>query len=586
MIKKINKYLLENHPLVWNIRLVWMLGIMVAMHLLFFLIGYFSYFSPVDLHQSNLFDNYLESGFVWIGILLSILIFILWMNQYFKQNAFKSQYPKSNFSLYKEFLIIFLISFLGITQYLSYTKGLETRVAGLKTSEQLEKEIDLTNRAAAFSLQTPYYRNDGSSTYDHQNRCLGVPAFDSLVSRDEVLKLYVQNQIQYGGYWENVKVEDYLNYRDSLQGPLYNYSEYSSVLFSSFPERENFRDTTFYNTNEVYDQGYSNGAVMTAPVQPSYPDKYAYPPQEVGQNYNLGSIYNYCGVAVYPQDSTKNREFYAKETHQLLKGNQKAVIQTLLNDYTKLADEYKIGYRFKDKQWIDYVYNPPYYFVNYELTTPSHYNQTLGKDFKKDYFAQADLENSLSMIQKAKDGVLEPFAFLIFLYIGLGIALLIYTFRTSTMRTWVISIVGSMVIFFIYFCIYFLFGMIVFNVNETSAFILLLLFIATFFTLALSGILTGKRKLISGVNLNWSIWTFGGIMPICVGLYNSYLSWKYPYDYHYEDVPAGYKYTQHPHQEWINDNWEMIFFVNLILVLIFIWLIIPVVKKWKAMPEE
>src|SRR5690606_17431607 len=139
------------------------------------------YLSPVDLHDTSFFQRYFDSGFVWIGVLLSILILILWMNQYFKHNAFKAHYPKSNFSIYKEFLIIFLIAFLAVTQYFSYTQGLKARVSTLKTSEEIEKEMDLVNRVAPFTSQNNDYRYN-SAIYNQNNRCIDAPAFDSLVN--------------------------------------------------------------------------------------------------------------------------------------------------------------------------------------------------------------------------------------------------------------------------------------------------------------------------------------------------------------------------------------------------------------------
>lgn len=121
--------------------------------------------------------------------------------------------------------------------------------------------------------------------------------------------------------------------------------------------------------------------------------------------------------------------------------------------------------------------------------------------------------------------------------------------------------------------------MMIFDLNETSASILFLVFMMVFFLLALGGIFTGKRKLVSGINLNWSIWSFPAFLPLCVTLYSKYLDWKYPYNY---QKP----YIKHPNQQWIDRNWENIFYVNIILVLIFILILIPIIKKWKAMPEE
>ncbi|SMC32270.1 hypothetical protein [Moheibacter sediminis] len=592
MIKKLNKYLLENHPLVWNTRLVWMLLIMGLMHIGFFVIGFFAYFSAVDLHDSDLFDSYLESGFVWIGILLSILILILWMNQYFKQNAFKFHYPKSKLSLFKEFLIIFLISLLCITQYFSYTKGLQIRVSGLKTTEQLEKEIDLTNLAAAFALQSSYYGNDYRTSYfySQSNRCVDVPAFDSLVSKDEVLKLHVSKEFK-----RNVvdyAAEDTINYHkfpDSIFYPLYKNDEFEDVLIRSFPKRKAWRSTQDYKTNEPFVKrdnynGYYEEHIVVEDVSETASDVVYSAGSSTYQYYNLNSIYNYCGVVVNPFDSTKTDNTYAKQVFKLLNEDQKTEIQALLNNYQKLADEYEVGYRFKDKKWIDYVYNPPYYFVDYELTSPSRYDDNDHKRYKKDYFAQADMERSLKTIIEAKSGVIDSYSYLIVLYIALGISLLVYTFRITTMRTWVISVVGSIVVFFVYFCLYFAFGMLFSTINETYALILVLSFIFLFFILASSGILCGKRKLITGVNFIWSIWTFGFIFPILLGLYRIYLEWKYPvYLSQSENVTL---FNRHPHIEWMNDHSELILSINLVLVFLFLILIIPAIKKWKAMPEE
>lgn len=539
------------------------------MHLCFFVVGYFSYTSPVDLHSSNFFESYFTSGWVWIGILLSILIFILWFNQYFKQNAFKLHYPKSNFSLYKEFCVIFLISLLSITQYFSYTKGLQQRVASLTTTEELEKEIDLTNRVAAFTLQIPHYRGDIYSTYEHINRCVDVPVFDSLVSRDDVLKLYVQNQIK-AGVWQNVNAEDYQKYKDSISNPLYTYNEYTAVLSQRFPQRTDLTDSMVYKTNEVYDD--SDFAIEVIENQKFYQ------PPSVSSSSNLSSIYNYCGVTISTSDTLKNGEYYAKETYKLLNQNQRSTIQNLLNEYLKTANKYEVGYRFKDRNWIDYVYNPPYYFVDYELTSPSRYSEAHQKTFKKDYIAHADMENSLKTIREAKTSVFESYSYLIVLYIALVISLLIYTFRITTMRVWVISVVGSIVVFFIYFCLYFLFGMLFSAINESYALILFLGFIALFFILAFTGIFSHKRKLISGVNFIWSLWTFGAVLPILIGLYVNYLEWKYPYDYQ--------NYYEHAHLVWLRGNGEIILYLNLILVFLFMFLILPVVKKWKSMAEE
>lgn len=586
MIKKINKYLLENHSLVWNTRLIWMLAVLLGMHILFFIIGFMSYLSPVDLHETDLFFMYFESGFVWIGVLLSILILLLWMNQYFKHNAFKAQYPKSNFSIYKEFLIVFLIAFLAVTQYFSYTQGLKMRISSIKTTEEVEKGIDLVNRTAPFTLQNKYSGGDGyytPSPYTQINRCVNVSVFDSLVSQDDVLRLFVANQFK-NKIW-GLTPDDTLNYqkfKDSLQYPLYKNQEFETVLVRHFPQREDWKAPEDYKTQEVYisELGDYSEAVITEDETVATADGVYYGSNgnETYLNYNLNSIYNYCQVVTYSSDSLKNGEYYAKKTYGLLQNKKKDSIQYLMNNYLKLADEYQVGYRFKDKNWIEYVDNPPYYFVDYELSSVSRYSEAHQKQFKKDYIAEEDMVTTLNNLKKSKTSVFQSFEYLICLYIALGIALLIFTFRFTAMRTWIISVVGSLVVYFIFFSLFFLLGMLVFDMSEVYAMILCLIFILVFWLLAWA-IFTKSRKLVSGVNFIWSIWSFGAILPICVGLYSDYLEWKFPYHYLTNK-------TEHPHVEWIRTNFDLIMFINFILIFVFILLILPVIKKWKSMPEE
>ena len=156
MIERINKYLLENHPLIWNTKILWMVLTLLVAHIAFYFAGFFSFSDVKELHGYSLFDRYADNGTIWIGILLSILVFILWLNGYFKQNAFKSFYPKSNRSLFMELVWIFIICFMNISFYISYTEGLRQRVSSSISIEELENEIDLANKAGAFTLQGDY----------------------------------------------------------------------------------------------------------------------------------------------------------------------------------------------------------------------------------------------------------------------------------------------------------------------------------------------------------------------------------------------------------------------------------------------
>lgn len=580
MFKKIDKYLLENHPVVWNTKFVGMTLILLLFNVVFFVMGYLSFGSAVELQEYNVFNRYFSSVYVWFGILAALLILFLWLNQYFKHNAFKSHYPKSNSSLYKEFLIVFMIIFMLSGTYFSFTKGLEVRIAGLKTESQLEKDIDLVNKVGPFTLQELRYQ-DGRS-YSHAGRCVDVPQFDSLVSKDDVLKLYVQNKFD---SWE-LNSDDTVNYQkfaDSLKHKLYKYHEFESVLIKHFPNRKDWKSPQDFKTQEEYSSiNYTEPYYETETVYVE--DAVDYAASEVVRatetiSFNLNSIYNACGIVIYPNDSTKNNVYYAQKLKSLLDNQEKDSIETMLNQYLKLADELQVGYRFQDKNWIDYVYNPPYYFVDYELSNASRYSEKHLKTFKKDYVAESALSTSLQNIEKAHYGIIKLNEIISWLYFSMAFTLLIFTFRTTSLRTWIIALVGSIVVFFILLCAFFVLSRIFYDAYDILVGILFLSAVILFWILSISPINGNSWKLISGVNLNWKIWTFGAIIPVVVGLYSTYLSRKYPYAYNQEQY-------QHPHEIWINQNFDIIFLANFGLILLYILLILPLLKKWQAMADE
>ncbi|MDR2009302.1 MAG: hypothetical protein LBQ22_02325 [Bacteroidales bacterium] len=572
MIKRINKYLLENYPLIWNTRVVWMLIILCFAHLIFYLAGFLSYYSPNQLH-SYIFDNYFSGGFIWIGILLSILIFILWLNQYFKQNAFKLYYPKSNGSLFLEFIIVFVVCFFSISFYLSYTEGLRQRISGIVSTDELYKEADIVNKTAAFTVQNSYY-------YTCTNRCVPALVFDTLVSEDEVLELYVWNitRYDYDQNWKNVDPEEYMLYRDSLPQPYYSNHEFEELLKVNFPQRRISNvDQDYYDDDNEY------GTDEEIAVQEKlYLGKY-----DKNTQYNLYSLYNYCACLTMV-DSVKNAEYYAKHTAGLLENQNKDSIQKIISSYLQIADKYKISYKFTEKQWIDYIYNPPYYFVDHELYYNEEYDQYNRRYKIRDHVYHYNMETTMDNLLKSKNNVIPSEGILLFFYLALFFAILIYTFRTTTFRTWIISFVGLMALLFVFLAVYFFInisGNFGYNSQDSLLIAQTFVFIFIFWIFTVLGIAKRRNKLITGVALNWSIWTFPLIIPLIITRYVIFLRNSYNVCDEY-----GYEYSlyyQDSHYIWINNNIVELGYFNILLFLLFILIVaIPLLKKWKAMSEE
>lgn len=153
-IKKINKYLLEHYPLIWNTRLVWMLGVSMLTHILFFLIGYFAVSNQQDIQSEyRLNEFYFDSPVVFFNILLSIIILLIWIIYYLQNNAFKNLYSLKKGTLFGQLCIILVIIFININQYYSFNKGLKLKIRNLYTWEEIDTDIKEFNKTAIFLIQ-------------------------------------------------------------------------------------------------------------------------------------------------------------------------------------------------------------------------------------------------------------------------------------------------------------------------------------------------------------------------------------------------------------------------------------------------
>jgi hypothetical protein len=108
MLTKIQKYLLLNHPIIWNTKFFPMLVFGFIFNVLFFGLGY--------LNGTINFQEYYNSDSIALpmifGILTIILTLIVWLVFYFKNNSLKSFYKKSNYALFYEWLQVFTIILL------------------------------------------------------------------------------------------------------------------------------------------------------------------------------------------------------------------------------------------------------------------------------------------------------------------------------------------------------------------------------------------------------------------------------------------------------------------------------------------
>ncbi len=580
MFKKINQTLITKYPLIWNLKFIWILLTVLVFNLIAFINGFLFFTKKSQLQESGLYEVFFNSGIAIYYVLIGVIIGVIWLYFYIKNNRFKSNYPTSRNYLFKEFLAVFFIIFLMFYVPNSFKTGLKFRVSNYMSEEQYLKDIDIINRTQGFTLRSEF-------GYDNYSRNLPVPAFDSLVSEKETRELYEKNKREY------LRENPHDSYNVFLE-PYFRNPEFETLLRDYFPERFSYSKINFNqtyqplkknnsSTNQLYEEAaYPDAAAVDMAYATSIDSvSYASPvnASEKPQTYfNLASLYNYSVLAFNnPKDSTLNHQFYDKQWIALLQKNDRKAIEILLNSYTDLLKKQEIGYQFKHKNWIDYLPQYPYYFIDSNL----NYKEINYK--KQDYINQSSLNRVYENIELAKysSSWLELIQY--YLLIALIITVLIITFRFSSFKVWLISLIGAGILAILGS----VFGISInasIGYTQFSPYIILFVFYIAFIAITLIGLRSKKYKVLTGVNLNWFVATNVFIGIVMLSFYTD-LRAEMLYDPTNQISVYDLRQTN-KELLMLQEFAEIFLYINPILYLISFYFIINLYKKWQAMPEE
>lgn len=580
MFKKINQTLITKYPLIWNLKFIWILLTVLVFNLIAFINGFLFFTKKSQLQESGLYEVFFNSGIAIYYVLIGVIIGVIWLYFYIKNNRFKSNYPTSRNYLFKEFLAVFFIIFLMFYVPNSFKTGLKFRVSNYMSEEQYLKDIDIINRTQGFTLRSEF-------GYDNYSRNLPVPAFDSLVSEKETRELYEKNKREY------LRENPHDSYNVFLE-PYFRNPEFETLLRDYFPERFSYSKINFNqtyqplkknnsSTNQLYEEAaYPDAAAVDMAYATSIDSvSYASPvnASEKPQTYfNLASLYNYSVLAFNnPKDSTLNHQFYDEQWIALLQKNDRKAIEILLNSYTDLLKKQEIGYQFKHKNWIDYLPQYPYYFIDSNL----NYKEINYK--KQDYINQSSLNRVYENIELAKYSSTWLELIQYYLLIALIITVLIITFRFSSFKVWLISLIGAGILAILGS----VFGISInasIGYTQFAPYIILFVFYIAFIAITLIGLRSKKYKVLTGVNLNWFVATNVFIGIVMLSFYTD-LRAEMLYDPTNQISIYDLRQTN-KELLMLQEFAEIFLYINPILYLISFYFIINLYKKWQAMPEE
>lgn len=515
MFKNIQNKFLINNPLLWNSKIVPFAAIAIIFQILFFLLGY----SNGQINFTDASDSYdygINSGItIFVSVLITILVFIVWLVFYARNNGFKSFYPKNNLSLYKEWLLILLFCALNSTYAVSYFYAKDLRARNYYSEQEINRRLEIISLSS----------------------------------------LFVDGSFQEGNFiMQEVDGKSFRVERDSFQ--------------------------------------YNN------------------------RNYSLKSLLN-KEIRSFTYFNDKKDSLVELKVKRWLIENKKDSVQWVFTEFFKIANEHKLKSNIDPNKWVELVYNYPeftkyisvgrtyrendplynYYEgvndnLDYAVETEYDYANesidTLSKTIKvvngqeyvysKYYVPHNAIAKSYGKISSAYENPDVNFEFLLsFIYLSIGLSLLIFSFKVTSGKNWLIALVSLGVV-----------GIItgIFSVISSSSVTFPVIYILLFLGLLLHFIIILKSKTdkgITGITLNQILWIMPAILPTLYFIALEIIKETSGYnDFNY--YTSGEK-KDFPQVDWMNDHFPDIFSLNILFIFLFLLVFSIQIKKWKGIAE-
>ena len=187
--RKINKYILERFPTMWNTQFVWMVLICLLTHLLYFGLGYSSL--NIDVLKKYGVDSlFFSSGFFSFYIIIGILVLIFFAFRYYAHNPFRHFYPLSQTYFWKIFSQLFIIFLLFGTVFISFENGARLKAKKIAPIEIVTEEANKVNMAKPFMFNAIEDYNISKRSYpdpfpfeDIKNITIGYDSINGVVRK-------------------------------------------------------------------------------------------------------------------------------------------------------------------------------------------------------------------------------------------------------------------------------------------------------------------------------------------------------------------------------------------------------------------
>lgn len=527
MLKKIQQYLLLHYPLLWNIRIVPVLLGAILINLFFFLIGLLS----TEINFSTTYSfSYSDTSLIYFGsVISSILLLTFWLISYSKNNAFKIFYPKNSAKLYVEWLLIFIICMSIAIIPFSFYEGSVQKIKSYASEEETQKAIAILNTV---DILIPETKNFYYQEYPDEIR----PQYEIDATDDYPTDIAIAT--------DTVVLDD-----SAREETLSSIEMVKPEL--TFPDYPDFRQLSLLNYN-----GYN------------------------------GLYFSYSDNLVIPNHQT---------VIQWLKNKDKEKIAGLMNDFLELEKKHNLTSNLSKDKWMQLVYKPNKYPVgDFNLISRSNPNTEKYTSYLDDdsymsetssgyYLNYTELSTAYREIWDVyHDGDSESKAHFFFMFtviFALSLSLIIFSFRVSSGRSWLIAFVSIALII-----VGNAFLSLLFTISSKGDYggfvlfvcVLLGVFIAVVSSIA-SKISSQQSKGKSIVYINHLIW----LLPIVPVLITSLVYLLSEESCRYNQGHSGCLH------EFIADYLIELIWSNICLTFLTMWIFVRfILLKWKGLAED
>jgi len=508
-ITKINKYLLEHYPLIWNTRLFWMILINIFAHLLFFIMGYFAVGSMEDLKlRYSLSDYFSGTSVIFYNYLISILMILVWVIYYLRNNAFKNFYKLQPLALFKEFCIIIFILFISATQYLSFEQGIQIKVKNLFSWEEIDQDIQTFNRTGVFLAQQ-------DSDYDIQNKKYPTPF---------PLKVATENENNPVSKIDTTRA--YFVYK----GFRYQFFEIDKEYVKKYREENPY----YYG----YDYDFKHRIVKDVSQFKEHIDP---------------TLLNYSKRLFQTGQDSLDLEKQIASHEQILTKGFSGDIESELKTMIALLNKYEVDHNLTVDAWLPMVDNPPLYHLEELIATvdpkkknqftssgysdivmneTERYSMTLPRseelycDFERlDYF----FGNVYSAHFPSSEMV---FTFVI-LYVVFFFGLLLFIFKTTSLRSLLLSIVSAilLLVLIVMLMTYLSFYIDGYRTRSTYEYNAMIFMMGSIILLSVLSYLRNWRKIVSTILTSLAVYAVPLLVLFSALRYQNYLKDVYGDEY-------------------------------------------------------